>query len=74
MRLTATVVALEDMSRFTDNKPRILLRVKEADSFARELRVPVESLDRIVLGMTVDVNIPSLFDRPVEHAPENECA
>ena len=67
MKLTVQIIAFEHGSKFTDGRPRMTLRIQEADSSWNEIRFPVTSLDGLsklgdmhdleLKGITVAVDV-----------------
>jgi hypothetical protein len=58
--LTATVVRIELGAEFTDRRPRVTLKVNQADAIANEIRLAVDELPN--LGQRVELVVHELAE------------
>jgi hypothetical protein len=70
MKLTATVVGIESSVKFTDEKQRIVLRIKGADPIYQDIRMPEPENVIVYLNQTVDLEIHFTERQPLQ-AQEN---
>ena len=62
MKLTVQIIAFEHESKFRDGRPRVTLRVEEADSTFSDIRIPVTSLSKWYIGTVLDLEIKGIAD------------
>lgn len=61
MKLTVTIVQIEHGSKYMDARPRVTLKVHEAEGMFREIKLAVDTLEPFTLGEMHDLILEGVF-------------